>query len=110
MLMDGRGVHRQRAEADILGVSRELAEREECLGRQLEEAHTAAQQASQMQAAQAAEAQEGLEQCLASVSASMADWQVQAVASHGVVLLMPEVTLRCCGAPAEMISTLKFTV
>ncbi|EIE23471.1 hypothetical protein COCSUDRAFT_41711 [Coccomyxa subellipsoidea C-169] len=67
---------RDKAEAHTAGVSKELAEREECLGNLLRAARAEAAAASEEHQADIAELRHTLELRVATVRADVADWQV----------------------------------
>jgi hypothetical protein len=69
-------VCRDKAEAHTAGVSKELAEREECLGNLLEAARAEAAAATAAHETDLAELRQSLELRMATVRADVADWQV----------------------------------
>lgn len=70
---------REKADAHTAGVSKELAEREQCLRAQLEAAQTEAAAANEAHEAEVAELRQTLELRVATIRADVADWQVRAV-------------------------------
>ncbi|KAK9905843.1 hypothetical protein WJX75_007487 [Coccomyxa subellipsoidea] len=73
---------RDKAEAHTAGVSKELAEREECLGNLLEAARAEAAAATAAHETDLAELRQSLELRVATVRADVADWQARAEAAE----------------------------
>ena len=70
-------LHREVAEAHTAGVSKELGEREACLGQQLDAARAEAEAAAVEQAAEAEHLRGQLELRLLSLQDGAASWQVR---------------------------------
>jgi hypothetical protein len=71
------GWYREKAEAHTAGVSRELAEREECLGAQLDATRARAAAAADAHAAELAGLRQELELRTAALRADLSEWQVR---------------------------------
>ncbi|CAL8472196.1 g11738 [Coccomyxa elongata] len=73
---------REKADAHTAAVSKELAEREQCLRAQLEAAQTEAAAANEAHEAEVAELRQTLELRVATIRADVADWQARAEAAE----------------------------
>lgn len=76
---------RDRAEAHTAGVSKELAEREECLGKLLDAARAEAASVAEAHEAEVANLQQALELRVTTLRADVSDWQVHMLTDLALV-------------------------